>query len=71
MKFSLEVHLQWNRIIQDYDIRKQSYVEPLPTVYFQKIPLVDVKNRIFLFSVVIQVVVGAESESRAVVSDSL
>ena len=49
----------------------KSYVEPLPIVYFQKIPLVDIKNRKFLFSVIIQVVVGAESESRAVMSDSL
>ena len=49
----------------------KSYVEPLPIVYPPKIPLVDVKNKIFLFSVVIQVVVGAESESCVVVSDSL
>ena len=50
----------------------RSYVEILAIVYPpQKIPLVDIKNKIFHFSVVIQVVVGAESESRSVLSDSL
>ena len=50
----------------------RSYVEILAIVYPPKIiPLVDIKNKIFHFSVVIQVVVGAESESRSVLSDSL